>query len=80
MFAALVGVDGPVETDVRTGILRNDGPGVLGRQGGAQRRDPGGVVGPAVIEGLDGFGFETPARVGSRASSLCRFCREGRVA
>src|SRR5688500_2280762 len=78
MFTALVGVDGPVETDVRTGVPRDAGPGVLGRQGGAQGRRLDIVRRPAVIEGLDGLRFEPPGSIRPRPPSLRRFSHDGK--
>src|SRR5687768_17471481 len=79
MFAALVGIDGPVETDVRTGVAGDDRPGAFRRQGGAQRRGPGVVGGPAVVEGLHGFGFEPARRIGAGAPSSRRLNHAGMI-
>src|SRR6478672_3467096 len=80
MFAALVGVDGPVETDVRTGVPRDDRPGVFGRQGRAQRRSLGVVGRPAVIEGLHGFRLEPARRIRSSPPSFRRVSHEVKIA
>ena len=79
MFAALVRVDGPVETNVRTGVSGDDRSGVLWRQGGAQGHRLGILIGPAVIEGLNGFRFEPPGRIRPRPSSLCRFSHDRKI-
>src|SRR5690349_2857289 len=79
MFAALVRVDGPVETDVRTGVPRDDRPRVLGRQGGAQGRRLAVVAGPAVVEGLHDLRFEPPGRIRPRPPSLRRFSHGGNI-
>ena len=78
MFAALVGVDGAVETDVRTVVPGDDGPRVLGREDGAQWLSLGVVTGPAVVEGLLPERFVPAGRIRTRASSLRGF-HEGKM-
>jgi hypothetical protein len=70
MFATFVRVDGAVETDVGTVVPGDDGAGVFGREGGAQRRGLGVVVRPAVVERLMLLGLVTACRIRTRASSL----------
>ena len=69
VLAASVGVDRPVETDVRAVVARYDGSGALGCDLGAKRRRRLVARRPAIVERLAHETLETPGRVGLRATA-----------
>src|SRR5262249_47638111 len=72
VFAAAVGIDRAVETDIRRVVPRNDRARRIDRQCRRERRRF--LVGtvPAVVKRHASFGFQAPAVVARSAASLAR--------
>lgn len=69
VLAPPIGVDRAIETDIGTGVSRNDRPGPVGQNLGAQLRRRGVLRGPAVVESLKFAALKPATGVGARPAA-----------